>query len=83
MDKKQAGHLPADPLTSSNILVGARGFECAYGTHENLTGVLEEDDPIVSRFGFILTILGILQSAIESNREKVTPIEPDDMSQEG
>lgn len=55
----------------------------AYSVEDNLTDVVEPDDTIVARFGRVLTIIENLCSAIESNLEKGTPIDPDDISQTG
>ncbi len=50
---------------------------------DNLRDILQLDDPIIARFGLVVTILNNLCSAIESNLEKGTLIDPDDMSQTG
>lgn len=50
---------------------------------DQLGELLGEDDPIYMRFGFVVTILMNLSMAIEAEMEKGTPIDPDDMSQQG
>jgi len=48
-----------------------------------LTNLLGEDDPIYMRFQFVGTILMDLSMAIDAEIQEGTPIDPDDMSQQG
>ncbi len=48
-----------------------------------LIGLLGKDDPIVSRFSYVMIVLGDLQSAIYYELKDDIPIDPDDMSQSG
>lgn len=50
---------------------------------QELISLLGEDDPIVSRFSYVMIVLGDLQSAIYYELKDDIPIDPDDMSQSG
>lgn len=52
------------------------------GQIENdLKQILEEDDPILERFGLIMTVIMNLHIAIDNQLNKAIPISSDDMSQ--
>jgi hypothetical protein len=53
----------------------------ADSVEEKLTEILVSYSPIVDRFGSVMVILENLRSAIKSNLEDGTPIDPDDFSQ--
>lgn len=45
---------------------------------DHLQKILDGDDPICSRFGIVMVVLGNLQSAIEDNINEEVPIDPHD-----
>jgi len=48
---------------------------------QQLKGLLDDDSPILERFGLIVVVVMNLASAIESKLSNDVPIDPDDMSQ--
>jgi hypothetical protein len=50
---------------------------------DQLGDLLGEDDPICERFRYVVPIIMNLSMAIEAEIKKGTPIDPDDMSQQG
>jgi len=53
----------------------------AESVEEQLKDVLDDDSPILDRFGYVIVLLMNLVSAIESELSNDVPIDPDDMSQ--
>lgn len=56
-------------------------WEQAEKLEKKLKKELGEDDPIISRFGFIIVLIMNLSMAIEENINNGVPIDPDDYSQ--
>jgi hypothetical protein len=48
---------------------------------QQLKGLLDDDSPILERFGLVVNVLMNLEMAIESKLSNGVPIDPDDMSQ--
>lgn len=53
----------------------------AESVEKQLKDLLDDDSPILDRFGYVIVLLMNLVSAIESKLSNGTPIDPDDMSQ--
>lgn len=53
----------------------------AESVEKQLKDVLDDDSPILDRFGYVIVLLMNLVSAIESKLSNGVPIDPDDMSQ--
>jgi hypothetical protein len=54
-------------------------YEEATKKEKDLTEMLDEDDPILSRFGFVMLTLENLRSAMNDELKTGTPIDPDQM----
>lgn len=53
----------------------------AESVEKQLKDLLDDDSPILDRFGYVIVLLMNLSSAIESKLSGGVPIDPDDMSQ--
>jgi len=53
----------------------------AESVEKKLNEILEDDSPILNRFGYVTVLLMNLDSAIRHKLEKGVPIDPDDFSQ--
>ena len=71
-----------DKHTEAQKIIG--DFEKQVGQIEDQLGdLLGEDDPIYARFRFVGTILMNLSMAIDAEIKRGTPVDPDDMAQQG
>ena len=53
----------------------------AESVEKQLKDLLDDDNPIVNRFGMVIVVIMNLVVAIESKLSNDTPIDPDDISQ--
>jgi len=56
-------------------------YSKAESVEKQLKDLLDDDNPILDRFGYVIVLLMNLSSAIESKLSNDVPIDPDDMSQ--